>query len=99
MSRPNKDHQAMQNSRIKIEFLTRYTDRMRLKLEALGIEDWRVKDIQRKKTYRMMIQQNDRSGESELYGGDGENDVYGSIPDVVLNGSGRERGGGAKLGL
>jgi len=50
----------------KIAFLTKYTDRMHRKLQVLGIEDWGQEDIQRKKTYRMMIQHNDKNGERGL---------------------------------
>ncbi|KAG0047956.1 hypothetical protein BGZ83_007088 [Gryganskiella cystojenkinii] len=50
----------------KIAFLTKYTDRMHLKLQALGIKDWGQEDIQRKKTYQLMIQHNDKTGEKDL---------------------------------
>ncbi|GJJ78694.1 hypothetical protein EMPS_11053 [Entomortierella parvispora] len=50
----------------KIAFLTKYTDRMHLKLQALGIKDWGQGDIQRKKTYQLMIQHNDKTGEKDL---------------------------------
>ncbi|CAO3568121.1 unnamed protein product [Mortierella alpina] len=50
----------------KIAFLTKYTDRMHLKLRALEIKDWGQADIQRKKTYQLMIQHNDKTGEKDL---------------------------------
>ncbi|KAG0320417.1 hypothetical protein BGZ99_004533 [Dissophora globulifera] len=50
----------------KIAFLTKYTDRMHLRLQALGIKDWSTEDIQRKKTYQLMIQHNDKTGEKDL---------------------------------
>ncbi|KAF9949868.1 hypothetical protein BGZ72_008360 [Mortierella alpina] len=50
----------------KIAFLTKYTDRMHLKLQALEIKDWGQADIQRKKTYQLMIQHNDKTGEKDL---------------------------------
>ncbi|KAF9188221.1 hypothetical protein BGZ51_000748 [Haplosporangium sp. Z 767] len=50
----------------KIAFLTKYTDRMHRKLETLGIKDWGQGDIQRKKTYQLMIQHNDKTGEKDL---------------------------------
>ncbi|KAI1316032.1 hypothetical protein EDD11_010496 [Mortierella claussenii] len=50
----------------KITFLTKYTNRMRLRLQALGIKDWGQEDIQRKKTYQLMIQHNDKTGEKDL---------------------------------
>ena len=58
--------QQILNRNDKIAFLTQYTDRMHLKLQALGIEDWGQGDIQRKKTYQLMIQHNDKTGEKDL---------------------------------
>ncbi|KAK3837291.1 MAG: hypothetical protein JOS17DRAFT_440226 [Linnemannia elongata] len=58
--------QQILNRNDKIAFLTKYTDRMHLKLQALGIEDWGQGDIQRKKTYQLMIQHNDKTGEKDL---------------------------------
>ncbi|KAG0279539.1 hypothetical protein BGZ95_000910 [Linnemannia exigua] len=58
--------QQILNRQDKIAFLTKYTDRMHLKLQALGIEDWGQGDIQRKKTYQLMIQHNDKTGEKDL---------------------------------
>ncbi|KAF9904239.1 hypothetical protein EC991_002894 [Linnemannia zychae] len=58
--------QQILNRHDKIAFLTKYTDRMHLKLQALGIEDWGQGDIQRKKTYQLMIQHNDKTGEKDL---------------------------------
>ncbi|KAF9120532.1 hypothetical protein BGW39_011303 [Mortierella sp. 14UC] len=58
--------QQILNRHDKIAFLTKYTDRMHLRLQALGIEDWGQGDIQRKKTYQLMIQHNDKTGEKDL---------------------------------
>ncbi|KAG0291522.1 hypothetical protein BGZ96_005117 [Linnemannia gamsii] len=58
--------QQILNRHDKIAFLTKYTDRMHLKLQALGIKDWGQGDIQRKKTYQLMIQHNDKTGEKDL---------------------------------
>ncbi|KAG0200392.1 hypothetical protein BGX28_006537 [Mortierella sp. GBA30] len=65
MSPQNRLYQ-MPNRLDKIAFLTKYTDRMHLKLQALGIKDWGQADIQRKKTYQLMIQHNDKTGEKDL---------------------------------
>ncbi|KAF9165846.1 hypothetical protein BGX20_000435 [Mortierella sp. AD010] len=59
-------HQPILNRNDKIAFLTKYTDRMHRKLQALEIKDWRNEDIQRKKTYQLMIRHNDKSGEKDL---------------------------------
>ncbi|KAF9201379.1 hypothetical protein BGZ49_008377 [Haplosporangium sp. Z 27] len=61
-----RQHQPILNRSDKIAFLTRYTDRMHRKLQALEIKDWRNEDIQRKKTYQLMIQHNDKTGEKDL---------------------------------
>ncbi|KAI8353758.1 hypothetical protein B0O80DRAFT_62694 [Mortierella sp. GBAus27b] len=62
----HKQHQRILTRSDKIAFLTKYTDRMHRKLRELGIENWGQEDIQRKKTYRMMIQNNDKTGEKSL---------------------------------
>ncbi|KAK3845066.1 MAG: hypothetical protein J3R72DRAFT_418875 [Linnemannia gamsii] len=62
---PQKMQQIL-NRQDKIAFLTKYTDRMHLRLQVLGIEDWGQGDIQRKKTYQLMIQHNDKTGEKDL---------------------------------
>ncbi|KAF9358491.1 hypothetical protein BGX26_001653 [Mortierella sp. AD094] len=64
--RQSQPHQPILNRSDKIAFLTKYTDRMHRKLQALEIKDWRNEDIQRKKTYQLMIQHNDKSGEKDL---------------------------------
>lgn len=61
-----KSGQQILNRDDKIAFLTRYTDRMHTKLQALGIKDWGQKDIQTKKTYQLMIQHNNKTGEKDL---------------------------------
>ncbi|KAF9294409.1 hypothetical protein BGZ74_011270 [Mortierella antarctica] len=61
-----KSSQQILNRDDKIAFLTRYTDRMHTKLQALGIKDWGQKDIQTKKTYQLMIQHNNKTGEKDL---------------------------------
>lgn len=61
-----KSGQQILNREDKIAFLTRYTDRMHTKLQALGIKDWGQKDIQTKKTYQLMIQHNNKTGEKDL---------------------------------
>ncbi|KAG0342480.1 hypothetical protein BG004_005670 [Podila humilis] len=58
--------QHILNREDKIAFLTKYTDRMHLKLQALGIKDWGQNDIQAKKTYQLMIQHNNKTGEKDL---------------------------------
>ncbi|KAF9086323.1 hypothetical protein BGX27_003224 [Mortierella sp. AM989] len=58
--------QPILNRSDKIAFLTKYTDRMHRKLQALEVKDWRNEDIQRKKTYQLMIQHNDKTGEKDL---------------------------------
>lgn len=87
--------QQILNRHDKIAFLTKYTDRMHLKLQALGIEDWGQGDIQRKKTYQLMIQHNDKTGEKDLVkfylgryggsvttsGGDAATDVGADVQD------------------
>ncbi|KAG0305459.1 hypothetical protein BGZ97_001109 [Linnemannia gamsii] len=81
--------QQVLNRHDKIAFLTKYTDRMHLKLQALGIEDWGQGDIQRKKTYQLMIQHNDKTGEKDLvkfylgrYGGSVTTSGDGAATDV-----------------
>ncbi|KAF9425116.1 hypothetical protein BGZ76_003409 [Entomortierella beljakovae] len=85
--------QPILNRSDKIAFLTKYTDRMHRKLQALEIKDWKNEDIQRKKTYQLMIQHNDKTGEKDLvdfylgrYGGSvrssREQEQQHVIPDV-----------------
>ncbi|KAI8604946.1 hypothetical protein EDD21DRAFT_179037 [Dissophora ornata] len=66
MNRHQQQQQHILNRNDKIAFLTKYTDRMHLRLQALGIKDWGKDDIRRKKTYQLMIQHNDKTGEKDL---------------------------------
>ncbi|KAF9542800.1 hypothetical protein EC957_001520 [Mortierella hygrophila] len=91
--------QQILNRNDKIAFLTQYTDRMHQKLQALGIEDWGQGDIQRKKTYQLMIQHNDKTGEKDLvkfylgrYGGSTTTTTSGDV-----GGSVQEPGGPLEL--
>ncbi|KAG0335391.1 hypothetical protein BG000_007537 [Podila horticola] len=86
-----KSGQQILNRDDKIAFLTRYTDRMHTKLQALGIKDWGQKDIQTKKTYQLMIQHNNKTGEKDLvefylgrYGSAPPGDDPGTVTPAVL---------------
>ncbi|KAF9404739.1 hypothetical protein BGZ94_003976 [Podila epigama] len=63
---PRAGNQQILNREDKIAFLTKYTDRMHSKLQALGIKDWSQNDIRAKKTYQLMIQHNNKTGEKDL---------------------------------
>ncbi|KAF8943669.1 hypothetical protein BGZ47_005184 [Haplosporangium gracile] len=84
--------QQILNRNDKIAFLTKYTDRMHLKLQALGIEDWGQGDIQRKKTYQLMIQHNDKTGEKDLV-----KFYLGRYGGSVTTASGGDAGAGAGM--